>query len=366
MVARHPDDLAALYDQGYYQSAAPDPPSGYENYESVSAQSVGWAAALVPLLRSGGKVLDVGCADGSLLASLPAEFERFGIEVNPKMAEAARSRGVKLLGRTLEDPEIARYSGTFDVVTVIATLEHLADLGAGLRVLRSLVRPDGLVFFEVPSLSEGADSVWLRSSLEHVYYPSPESMRNAFGRNFGSEPVVAEFMAEDYGSLLVGIATPDPQRHEELLSEFERLFHGKISSLRPAEQRFRILFDLVHLAHRDPEVLESLSRTLTANTDPAILRRLTELWLVDVKARAEVTRHRGEVEGARDFFREQASRWEAETRAALDQVAELRSWVAQVERARDHHAQQSREWQRAAERTRDLLREVSAVSDEHE
>ena len=43
------------------------------------------------LLPQGGRILDVGCASGSLLASLPGGFERFGIEVNAAAADQARA-----------------------------------------------------------------------------------------------------------------------------------------------------------------------------------------------------------------------------------------------------------------------------------
>src|SRR5688500_8968787 len=81
------------------------------------------------------KLLDVGCSDGSLAATLPGE--RWGIEIDPEFAAAARKR----LDRVLEGDALAcltQLDERFDLVICADSLEHMADPEAVLREVRRL------------------------------------------------------------------------------------------------------------------------------------------------------------------------------------------------------------------------------------
>ncbi|MGL3111867.1 hypothetical protein [Bradyrhizobium sp. BR 1432] len=60
-----PDDLGAYYDDAYYGSV--DRAVGYNDYQLMAEHGLSWAAELVSRLKDGGKIFDIGCADGSLL-----------------------------------------------------------------------------------------------------------------------------------------------------------------------------------------------------------------------------------------------------------------------------------------------------------
>src|SRR5690606_37487895 len=57
------------------------------------ARKVREITAFVP----SGRVLDVGCFHGELLAHLPDAFERWGLELSHAAAEVARARGVHVV-----------------------------------------------------------------------------------------------------------------------------------------------------------------------------------------------------------------------------------------------------------------------------
>lgn len=118
----------------------------------------------VMVLSADSEVLDVGC--GSLIETrylAQRGFRVTGIDLDMQRLEDYLHRynwlGMhvpKLRAVTLE--QLAAEEGRrFDAITVFDVIEHLPDLNAGLRALRQLSKPGGLLFISIPngrSLSE--------------------------------------------------------------------------------------------------------------------------------------------------------------------------------------------------------------------
>ena len=82
MVENPPASTDAFYADGYYGRKSEED-VGYQDYAFTAEHGLLWAQLLVEALKpAGGRVLDVGCADGFLLHRLSGPYERFGIEVN--------------------------------------------------------------------------------------------------------------------------------------------------------------------------------------------------------------------------------------------------------------------------------------------
>jgi SAM-dependent methyltransferase len=91
------------------------------------------------------RALDLGCGIGGWLDALQQEgWETFGIEPGPRAASIAAAR------HTLLDAIPA--DGTFDLVVVHHTLEHLEDPGSTLKQLAGALRPGGTIWISVPNL----------------------------------------------------------------------------------------------------------------------------------------------------------------------------------------------------------------------
>lgn len=283
-----PDDLMALYGDGYYGAPQPEGSGtgqGYSDYTYTAEHGVSWAAALVKVLRpSGGRVLDIGCADGHLLTKLSPDYAVFGIEANVATGKVAAERGVVVVGRDLVDPVlIEHYGGSFDVITAIAVFEHLRDIRSGMQAALRLLRDDGVLLFEVPLMSSVHDNtVWLTSSLEHVWYPSEQGLRQLVETELDAQLVGTELFITGYASTYVGLVfrkAADGQVIRELAARI-LLREGDPNSA--DEATARMLLHLVHAAtatHSDVGVLATLP---AAMFNPQVLRRLSEQWQADL------------------------------------------------------------------------------------
>lgn len=121
-----------------------------------------WLAAIDRLARqhgvSGGRALDVACGTGkSLEALLDLGYEAVGCDGSRGMAAVARrklrGRAEVLVADMRELPEL----GAFDLVTCLDdAVNHLpteADVEAALRAMRARLAADGVLVFDVNTLS---------------------------------------------------------------------------------------------------------------------------------------------------------------------------------------------------------------------
>lgn len=99
------------------------------------------------LIRSrvppGGRVLDVGCGDGSLLAALRPS-RGLGVDGSPSLIAAARNRHPELEFRCADIENLADL-GSFDHIVVSNAVGRVSDVWAFFRGLRPLVAPGGRV-----------------------------------------------------------------------------------------------------------------------------------------------------------------------------------------------------------------------------
>ena len=111
------------------------------------------SAYLLPELRPGQDVLDVGCGPGTITADLAlvvAPGEVVGIDAAPDVVAQAAAHGRELglanLRFEVADLFALGYpDASFDVVHLHQVLQHLADPAGALVELRRVLRPDGVL-----------------------------------------------------------------------------------------------------------------------------------------------------------------------------------------------------------------------------
>jgi len=127
-------------------------------------------------------LLDVGCGAGFWLnVAIEAGWDGLGIDLSPDAIAFARDRlGLNVIAGRMQDRELPE--STFDVITLLETIEHLFDPMAVLRQAHRVLRPGGLIAITTPNLNSlafkflGQD--WsILSPTEHLYYFTERTIR---------------------------------------------------------------------------------------------------------------------------------------------------------------------------------------------
>jgi SAM-dependent methyltransferase len=145
------------------------------------------------------RILDIGCANGGLLAELRGlGFTRLS-GIDPSPACVRRLAVLNFPGWQGTLTRLPEQVGTFDCVILSHVLEHLLDLRASMSALSSLVSYGGFVYAEVPDASRYKDFVvapFQDFNTEHINHFSSTCLTNVFGlsgfeRTHGAQKEIA-------------------------------------------------------------------------------------------------------------------------------------------------------------------------------
>lgn len=283
VVERNPEPPETACNDADCSSGKVSEVSGYGDRNCIADHDLAWAAELVQLIKPGGSILDIGCMDGRLLAKLPDQFERFGTEVNPEMARRAEKIGIRILADDLLDPTgFDGFRGRFDAIICIGVFTHLPDLRRGMQVALDLLKPDGILLFEVPYVSAEHDNrIWFENSSERVYYPSRSCLMRLV-EDLDAEFVGQELYIQDFASTYIGIA----YRDRSLATRLRRLLAALTSTddrpLSTEERRVRQSLMLFHAAQGTPALIGGLGMLPKRAVIRPLLQRIEQLWSNDL------------------------------------------------------------------------------------
>ena len=167
---------------------------GYQHLDDSEADTLFGLLRFVPPLKQriafsvrflsfvkGGRLLDVGCGNGSFLAFMQGlGWEVIGIEPDPEAARIAQEHfGVDVFMGTLEDANLPK--GTFDAITMHHVIEHMPDPLSTLRRCFQLLRPRGKLSVVTPSIKSLGHQLfkksWLAIDPRHLVLFSPSTLR---------------------------------------------------------------------------------------------------------------------------------------------------------------------------------------------
>ena len=91
-----------------------------------------------------GKVLDIGCSDGSFLSFFNEElWDRHGIDLTSDALNIAKKRKIKTYQGKIWNKDVG---GDYDLVMMRGTIEHFLDPIAVLKKCSEILKPGGILF----------------------------------------------------------------------------------------------------------------------------------------------------------------------------------------------------------------------------
>jgi SAM-dependent methyltransferase len=216
-----------------------------------------WAVAAVPriklkrdlmarhlrLERSGARLLDIGCGNGAFVRTARAlGWDAEGLDPDPSAAAAGRATGLPItVGRL---PKLDCPDASFAAVTMSHSIEHLHDPLAGLREIRRVLRPGGILWIATPNVNSnghklfGADWRGLEPPRHLVLFTAPSLTKTLSRAGFVQiRQLRSSFAAQWYftSSYRIGRnedpfstnGTPLPQslRLKAAIADWQALFH---------------------------------------------------------------------------------------------------------------------------------------------
>ncbi len=132
--------------------------------------------------KPGGYLLEVGCGNGDFLSSMKSlGWQVAGIEVDPKAAEHAASKGIDVrLGR-LEDQ---RYpDDLIDTICLDNVIEHVHNPGSLLTECHRILKPGGQLIINTPNLDSWGHRIFRQNWMaldppRHLFVYSRNSLRS--------------------------------------------------------------------------------------------------------------------------------------------------------------------------------------------
>jgi SAM-dependent methyltransferase len=282
VIEEPPASTEAFYADGYYGRERSED-LGYIDYAFTAEHGLLWVQLMVQALApDGGRILDVGCADGFLLDRLQGNYRRFGIEVNVATQDRARARGITILGDDIMASGIGETAGPFDIITSIATFEHVLDFrGAVAACLRQLA-PSGVLLFEVPLISATRNNKdWYHGSYEHIFYPTISGLERLFGSFEGLQFHGFESDIKGFSSSYLGAASHDPEAFARSRTLLQAMHQPGLGALNETGMRLNLAYHVVHSFRPTAERVLALPTLLAVAHAPNLLKRLTQLWYED-------------------------------------------------------------------------------------
>ncbi|EMI29065.1 class I SAM-dependent methyltransferase [Rhodopirellula europaea] len=169
------DELDRYYEESYSEGMYSDFAAAQTMKRMTAHSRLSELSRYVPS-ASGGRWLDVGCADGTFVAVAKEKgADAQGVELSATAVELARQAGLNVHSGTVDSlPNDAR----FDTITAFDVIEHVLDPRDFIRALRMRVRDGGHIVLTLPDLN----SMARRLMGSRWYFYIPEEHLHYFNR----------------------------------------------------------------------------------------------------------------------------------------------------------------------------------------
>lgn len=186
-------------DEYYYKKYYPD-----DYYETVIDNglvqaALGWlnkwgvARRLAIINKHGSvdgkKILDIGCARGEFLNTLPSSFEKYGVEINNDGYSFVKKHypHITVYDRKIDSKKFDT-NQSFDIIVMWHVLEHIDNPNTFLKALNKLLSKDGVLILEIPNRDSlgfnlAKDKWFHLDTPRHLFHYNYECLRELLKKN---------------------------------------------------------------------------------------------------------------------------------------------------------------------------------------
>jgi SAM-dependent methyltransferase len=175
------DQLAAIYGTNYFIGSSENDRLGAQfdlvKRATASLQLDEIAAYFARLRRGAGALtlLEIGCGHGNmLLEARNRSYDVHGLEYSPDAAHIANRKLGADLVRVGALSENTFPEQSFDVCILADVIEHVRDPVGLLKIVRRILKPEGVVFIATPSTDSWSARLlgrhWMEYKPEHLFY----------------------------------------------------------------------------------------------------------------------------------------------------------------------------------------------------
>ena len=100
------------------------------------------------------QVLDVGCANGLMLRTLPPEWRRVGVDVTEPLLRLAREGGIETHLCDFDNHPLPFGDGEFELVFCNDVIEHVLHTDHVLNEINRVLKPGGWLFMSIPNINQ--------------------------------------------------------------------------------------------------------------------------------------------------------------------------------------------------------------------
>lgn len=174
------------YHQTYITHVEPDALNPQAYFNKMRKATGIWADKFRHMLSGQEVVLDVGCSTGHFIDLIKDKTRiTYGFDLNRREVDFCKN---KLNFNVSDRPLDERFEeGTFDYITMIFVLEHIAQPKEFLSALKKFLKPEGKFVILVPNIQDALVNFYdipeFRSfyyCIEHVFYYNQDTIRRLF------------------------------------------------------------------------------------------------------------------------------------------------------------------------------------------
>jgi len=153
----------------HYTRTYEDNTEGYEWLSPVTSKRFNEWLDRFESFRRLNRILDVGCGVGHFLKHAKDRcWEAYGTEYPDNAVETCRAKGITMHSGPLDAANYAPAS--FDVITWLGVIEHIANPGEDLSKMSLLLRPGGILYITTPNF-DALSRLLLRGRWNVITYP---------------------------------------------------------------------------------------------------------------------------------------------------------------------------------------------------